>query len=97
MEACLLQERHHACELGINGTQLMLQKLTMVDEQNMDPQNLSQLNQLLFNCLIRLVSVMMPVLSYLYAVPITEKNSLSLLPYQYGVFLSNKYFLSQQS
>ena len=78
-------------------TQLMSQQLTVVNEHNKAPQVLYQLHLLLFYCFISLVSLsLMSLLSHVYSVSVTEKNSLSLLPCQSGVFLSNKHYLSQQ-
>ena len=75
----------------------MSQQLTVVNEHNKAPQILYELYLLLFYCLISLVSLSLtPLQSHLYGVSVTEKNSLSLLPYQHGAFLSNKHYLSQQ-
>ena len=75
----------------------MSQQLTVVNEHNKAPQVLYQLHLLLFYCFISLVSLsLMSLLSHVYSVSVTEKNSLSLLPCQSGVFLSNKHYLSQQ-
>jgi len=63
--------------------QLVSQQLTVVNEHNKAPQILYQLHLLLFYCLISLVSLSL-------------KKILFLLPYQFVVFLRNKYYLSQQ-
>jgi len=75
----------------------MSQQLTVVNEHNKAPQILYQLYPLLFYCLISLVSLSLTsLLSHVYGVSVAGKNSLSLLPYKYGDFLSNKHYLSQQ-
>jgi len=71
--------------------------MSVVNEHNKAAQILSKLYLLLFFCVISLVSLsLMSLRSHLYGVSVIEKNSLSLLPYQVVVFLSNKHYLSQQ-
>ena len=75
----------------------MSEQLTVVNEHNKAPQILYQLYLLIFTAFISLVSLSLTsLLSHLYGVSVTEKNSLILLPYQYGGFLSNKHYLFQQ-
>jgi len=59
------------------------------------PQILYQLYLLLFYCRIISMSLSLSLLSHLQGVSVTEKHSLSLLPYQNGVFsVTNISFLN---
>jgi hypothetical protein len=75
---------------------LMWQQLTVVNEHYQAPKILSQLYLLLFPCQITWCLSLTCLPSHLYGVFVTEKISLSLLPYQFVAFLRNKYYLSQQ-